>query len=49
VNYANYPTGSSGPTVYLFEQSVPLQAGKSIEHSRHWRMGARRLSGGTMP
>jgi beta-galactosidase GanA len=31
INYANYPTGSSGHTVYLFEQNVALQAGKSIE------------------
>jgi hypothetical protein len=31
VNYANYPTGSSGHEVYVFEQSVPLAAGKTIE------------------
>ena len=31
VNYANYPTGSSGHTVYVFEQSVPLEAGKAVE------------------
>src|SRR5581483_11296722 len=31
VNYANYPTGSSGHEVYLFEQSVPLATGKTIE------------------
>jgi len=31
VNYANYPTGSSGHEVYLFEQSVPLAAGKTVE------------------
>jgi beta-glucosidase len=31
VNYANYPSGSSGHTVYLFEQSVPLAAGKTVE------------------
>jgi hypothetical protein len=30
VNYANYPTGSSGHTVYVFEQNVPLQAGKTV-------------------
>ena len=30
VNYANYPTGSSGHTIYLFEQSVPLTAGKTV-------------------
>jgi beta-galactosidase GanA len=30
VNYANYPTGSSGHTVYVFEQNVPLAAGKTI-------------------
>ncbi|MCL2586448.1 MAG: hypothetical protein FWE35_28805, partial [Streptosporangiales bacterium] len=31
VNYANYPSGSSGHTVYLFEQNVPLDPGKKIE------------------
>jgi hypothetical protein len=31
VNYANYPTGSSGHEVYLFEQSVSLQSGKTVE------------------
>ncbi len=31
VNYANYPTGSSGHTIYLFEQSVPLAAGKTVQ------------------
>lgn len=31
VNYANYPTGSSGHTVYLFEQNVALESGKTIE------------------
>jgi hypothetical protein len=31
VNYANYPTGSSGHTIYVFEQSVPLAAGKTAE------------------
>jgi beta-galactosidase GanA len=30
VNYANYPTGSSGHQVFVFEQSVPLAAGKSV-------------------
>jgi hypothetical protein len=30
VNYANYPTGSSGHTVYVFEQNVPLQPGKTV-------------------
>ncbi len=30
VNYANYPSGSSGHEVYIFEQSVPLQAGKTV-------------------
>jgi beta-galactosidase GanA len=30
VNYANYPTGSSGHTIYVFEQSVPLTAGKTV-------------------
>ena len=31
VNYANYPTGSSGHTVYLFEQNVTLASGKTVE------------------
>ena len=31
VDYANYPTGSSGHEVYVFEQSVPLEAGKTVE------------------
>ncbi len=31
VNYANYPTGSSGHTVYLFATSVPLDPGKTVE------------------
>ena len=31
VNYANYPTGSSGHTIYVFEQSVPLTAGKTVQ------------------
>ena len=31
MNYANYPTGSSGHEVYVFEQSVPLAAGKTVE------------------
>ena len=31
MNYANYPTGSSGHTVYAFEQSVPLTAGKRVQ------------------
>jgi hypothetical protein len=31
VNYANYPNGSSGHTVYVFEQSVPLAVGKTVE------------------
>ena len=30
VNFANYPTGSSGHEVYLFEQNVSLQQGKTI-------------------
>jgi beta-galactosidase GanA len=30
VDYANYPTGSSGHEVYVFEQSVPLAAGKTV-------------------
>ena len=31
VNYANYPSGSSGHTVYVFAVSVPLQSGKTVE------------------
>jgi hypothetical protein len=31
VNYANYPTGSSGHQVFIFEQSVSLEQGKTIE------------------
>ncbi|HEY1916469.1 MAG TPA: beta-galactosidase [Streptosporangiaceae bacterium] len=30
VNYANYPTGSSGHEVYVFEQSVPIDASKTV-------------------
>jgi hypothetical protein len=30
VDYANYPTGSSGHEVYVFEQSVPLASGKTV-------------------
>jgi hypothetical protein len=30
VNYANYTSGSSGHEVYVFEQSVPLAAGKTV-------------------
>jgi len=31
VKYANYPTGSSGHEIYVFEQSVSLAQGKTIE------------------
>jgi beta-galactosidase GanA len=31
VNYANYPSGSSGHAIYLFEQNVPLESGKTVE------------------
>ena len=31
VDYANYPTGSSGHEVYVFEQSVSLESGKTVE------------------
>jgi hypothetical protein len=31
VDYANYPSGSSGHEVYVFEQSVPLESGKTAE------------------
>jgi beta-galactosidase GanA len=30
VNYANYPTGSSGHTIFIFEQNIPLTAGKTV-------------------
>jgi hypothetical protein len=30
VNYANYPTGSSGHQVYVFEQSVPIDPSKTL-------------------
>jgi hypothetical protein len=30
VNYANYPTGSSGHQVYVFEQSVPIDPSKTV-------------------
>jgi beta-galactosidase len=30
VNYANYPSGSSGHQVYVFEQSMPLDPGKTV-------------------
>jgi beta-galactosidase GanA len=30
VDYANYPTGSSGHEVYLFEQSVSLESGQTV-------------------
>ncbi|MGH3158162.1 MAG: NEW3 domain-containing protein, partial [Streptosporangiaceae bacterium] len=31
VDYANYPTGSSGHEVYVFEQSVPIDPAKTVE------------------
>ena len=31
VNYANYPTGSSGHTIFIFEQNIPLTAGKTVQ------------------
>lgn len=31
VDYANYPSGSSGHEIYVFEQSVTLEQGKTIE------------------
>ncbi|HEY3957924.1 MAG TPA: beta-galactosidase [Streptosporangiaceae bacterium] len=31
VDYANYPTGSSGHEVYVFEQSVPIAPAKTVE------------------
>jgi beta-glucosidase len=30
VNYANYPTGSSGHTVYVFEESVAIDPSKTV-------------------
>ena len=30
MNYANYPTGSSGHQVYVFEQSVPIDPSKTV-------------------
>jgi beta-galactosidase GanA len=30
VDYANYPTGSSGHQVYVFEQSVPIDPSKTV-------------------
>ena len=30
MDYANYPTGSSGHEVYVFEQSVSLEPGKTV-------------------
>jgi hypothetical protein len=30
VDYANYPTGSSGHQVYVFEQSVPIDPGRTV-------------------
>ena len=30
VNYANYPTGSSGHQVCVFEQSVPIDPSKTV-------------------
>lgn len=31
VNYANYPTGSSGHTVYVFSVSVPIDSTKTLQ------------------
>jgi beta-galactosidase GanA len=31
VNYANYPTGSSGHTVYVFGVTVPIDASKTVQ------------------
>jgi beta-galactosidase len=31
VNYANYPTGSSGHTVYVFGVSVPIDGSKTVQ------------------
>ncbi|MDA8300107.1 MAG: beta galactosidase jelly roll domain-containing protein, partial [Actinomycetota bacterium] len=40
VNYANYKTGSSGHTIYLFEQSVALETGKTVEAVRLPALGS---------
>ena len=31
VNYANYPTGSSGHTVYVFGVTVPIDSTKKVQ------------------
>jgi hypothetical protein len=31
VNYANYPNGSSGHTVYVFGVSVPIDGSKTVQ------------------
>jgi beta-galactosidase GanA len=31
VNYANYPTGSSGHTVYVFSVAVPIDSSKTVQ------------------
>ena len=46
VNHANYPTGSSGHTVYVFEQSVPIDSGKTVEAVALPPLGRRRLQPG---
>jgi hypothetical protein len=40
VNYANYPTGSSGHQVYVFEQSVPLNPAGRCKPSSCPRSGS---------
>jgi hypothetical protein len=31
VNYANYPTGSSGHTIYVFGVTVPIDSSKTVQ------------------
>jgi hypothetical protein len=31
VNYANYPTGSSGHTIYVFSVTVPINSSKTVQ------------------
>ena len=35
VNYANYPTGSSGHTVYVFGVTVPIDSTKKVQAVVH--------------
>jgi hypothetical protein len=31
VNYANYPTGSSGHTIYVFGVTVPIDSSRTVQ------------------